>query len=68
MLGQGMTYGINGGFGVPEKFTINFSKANTTFCWVCIMMVIIVICLLVEKKSLSLKPIMEMSIFHLIFV
>ena len=33
MLGEGPTFGINGSFGSPEKkFSINFSKANTTFC------------------------------------
>ena len=33
ILGEGATFGINGSFGAPEKkFSINFSKANTTFC------------------------------------
>ena len=33
ILGEDPTYGINGGFGSPEKkFGINFTKANTTFC------------------------------------
>ena len=34
VLGKGLTYGINGSFGSPEKkFSINFSMANTKFCW-----------------------------------
>ena len=33
ILGEGPTYGINGRFGSPEnKFSINFTKANTKFC------------------------------------
>ena len=33
MLGEGQTYGINGGFGSPKKkFSINFSKSKTRFC------------------------------------
>ena len=33
MLGADPTFGINGTFGSPEqKFSINFSKRNTTFC------------------------------------
>ena len=51
VLGEGPTYGINGNFGSPEKkFSINFRKANTKFC-LSIIMVKIVICLLMERKS-----------------
>ena len=33
VLGEGPTYGVNGGFRSPEKkFSINFTKANTKFC------------------------------------
>ena len=33
VLGQALTFGINGRFGLPEKkFSINFSKTNTKFC------------------------------------
>ena len=33
VLGEGPTFGINGSFGsAKKKFSINFSKANTTFC------------------------------------
>ena len=32
-LGEGLTFGINGKFGSPEKkFRINFTKANPKFC------------------------------------
>ena len=34
IVGEGPTYGMNGSFGSPvEKFNINFTKANTTFCF-----------------------------------
>ena len=34
VLGEGPPFRINGRFGSPEKnFSINFSKANTIFCW-----------------------------------
>ena len=33
MLGEGLTYGINGSFGTQEKkISVNFSKATTQFC------------------------------------
>ena len=33
ILGEGLTYGINGSFGSPEKkFSINFTIGNTKFC------------------------------------
>ena len=62
VLGEGPTYGINGNFGSPE-FSINFSKANTKFC-----LSLHYICLLMEKKSISLKPIIKMSSFQLNFI
>ena len=32
VLGEGLTYGIDGSFGLPEKmFSINFSKARSNF-------------------------------------
>ena len=56
-LGEGPTDGINRTFGSPEKrFSINCTKENTNFVWVYFMMLIIVICLLIEKKPLNLKP------------
>ena len=34
MLGERQTFGINGSFGLTEKkVSINFSKANTIFCF-----------------------------------
>ena len=33
VLGKGLTFGINGNFGSPEKHvSINFGKSNTKFC------------------------------------
>ena len=32
ILSERDTFGINGRFGSPKKFSINFSKANTKFC------------------------------------
>ena len=56
MLGQGPTYGINGNVVSPKKkFRINFSKGKQNFASVYITVMIIVTCLLTEKKSLSLK-------------
>ena len=50
VLGKGPTFGINGKFGSPEiKFRINFSKANTKFALVYIIMLIIAICLLMKN-------------------
>ena len=45
----GLTYGINLSFASPDKiFSINFTKTNTKFCLS--LLLIIVICLLVEKN------------------
>ena len=53
----------------PEKkFRNNFSKANKKFCLNFLIMPIIVICLLMEKKSLNIKPTMKMLTFWLGFV
>ena len=70
VLGEGPVYGINGSFGSPEKkFTVSFSKANTKCCLVLhFTMLIIVDYLLMQKKSFSLKPTIEMLIFKLNFV
>ena len=51
ILGLSWTFRINGSFGSPEKkISINFTKANTKFCLSLHYMLIIVICLLTEKK------------------
>ena len=66
ILGEVPTYGINVSFGSPEKkFNINFTKTNTKFCSVYIIILVIVICLLMEKKSLNSKLTTKMLIFQL---
>ena len=68
VLGGGVTYGI-ASFGSKQKqFSINFSKARTKFSQVYMIVVIIVTNFLMEKKSLSFKPILKMSTFRLNFV
>ena len=69
MLGESPTFGINERFGSPEKkISIDFSKANTKFCLSLHYKAIIVICFLMEKKSLSLKPTIKILTFQIIFV
>ena len=69
ILGEGDTFGINGSFGAPEKkFSINFSKANTKVGLSLHIMLITVVCLLMEKKSLNLKLTIKMLTFQLNFV
>ena len=64
-----MNFRISRSFGSPEKmFSINFSKANIIFARVCIIRMIIVIFLLMDKKYLSLKPTMKMLTFQLSFI
>ena len=46
-----------------KSLVLTLIKQSQKFAWVCIAMVIIVICLLMEKKSISLKQITKMSIF-----
>ena len=46
LLDKGPTFWVNGRFGWPEKkISINLSKANTNFVWVCVVILIIVMCL-----------------------
>ena len=69
MLGEGPTYGINGGVWPPEKgLVLILPKQTQNLVWVYIMMPLIVICLLMKKKSLNLKPAIELLAFHLNFV
>ena len=51
ILGEGPTFGINGSFGSPEKksLVLILLKKTQNFVRVYIIMVIIVICLLMEK-------------------
>ena len=51
-----------------KMFVLNLVKQRQYSALVSIIIVIIVICLLMENKSLSLKPIMETSAFQLDFV
>ena len=64
VLVERVNFGINGRFGSPEKiFYITFSKTNTKLCLSLHYMLIIVICLLMENKSISLKAIINILIF-----
>ena len=62
VLGQGLTYGI---WFTRENVLV---KQTQNFAWVCIIIVIIVICLLMENKSLGLKLIIKMVTFQISFV
>ena len=67
--GEGNTFGINGSFGALEKrFGISVNKTAQNIVLVCIIMLITVICFLMEKKSLNLKPTIKMLTFYLNFV
>ena len=62
---EGLTFGINGSVGLPQnKVCINFSNTKTKYFWVCIIMLIIVICLLMKKKYLRLKPTKKCQLFN----
>ena len=51
ILGLGPTFGINESFGsLEKKISINFTKKILNFAWVYIIMLIIVISLIMEKK------------------
>ena len=51
-----------------KKFSINFTKANKKFCLSLHIMLIIVICLLMVKKSLNLKLTIKILSFQISFV
>ena len=69
MLGEEDTFGINGSLGAPEKkLVLILVKQTQNFAWFYIIMVIIVICLLMERNSLSLKPTIKILTFQLSFV
>ena len=64
VLGEGDTFGINESLGALEKksgLTLTWKSRNSVS--VCVRLVIIAIYLLMEKKSLTLKSIMELSTF-----
>ena len=60
---------INGSFGAPEKsLVLILIKKTKNFAWVCIIILIIVICLLMENKFLNLKLTIKMLTSQLNFV
>ena len=66
ILDFGPTFGINGSFGSPEqKSCIILLKQIQHFAGVYIIILIIVICLIMEKKYLNLKLTIKMLIFQL---
>ena len=69
ILGEGPTFWINGSFGSPKKrLKLILLKQPQNFVWIYVVMLIIVICLLMEKKSQSLNPTIKMLTFQLNFV
>ena len=51
MFGEWPTADINGSIGAAKQnFSGNFSKTDTNFAWVCIIMVIVVIYSVTEKN------------------
>ena len=61
ILSEGPTYGINATFKSPEKSLVLILLKQTQNCvWVYIIMLKIVFCLSMEKKSLNLKPTIKM--------
>ena len=68
ILGEGPTLRINGRFESSEKRLISILvKWTQNFIWVCIIIMITVICFLLEKKSLNIKLIIKVLIFQLSF-
>ena len=69
MLGEGATSGINASFGSQKFFSgvMMLVKKTQNFAWVDILILIIVICLLMQKKSLNLKSKIKMLTFLLNF-
>ena len=63
VLGKGPTLGINRNFG-PQKKKLIFVKQRQHFVWVCIIMLIIVTYLWMEKKSINLKLVIKIITFH----
>ena len=65
MLAERPAFGINGKF---SSLVLISKKQRQNIVWFCIIMLIKAICLLMEKKSLSLKPTIKMLTFQLNFV
>ena len=69
VLREGATDSINGSSGVTVKnLILLLIKQRQDIAWVGIVLIIIVICLLMEKKSISSKQIINMWAFRLSFV
>ena len=51
-----------------KDLVLSLVKKRQNFVWVCIIIAIMVIFLLMENKSLNLKPMMEIPTFQLGFV
>ena len=66
LLGEGPIYGTL--FHQRKSLGITLVKQTRNFAWISFIMPIIVICLLMEKKSLNIKPTMKMLTFWLGFV
>ena len=61
MFGKRDNFGINRSFGPPQKkLVLILVKQRQNFAWVYFTIMIILICLLKEKKSLSLKQVIKM--------
>ena len=67
MLGEGPIFGINGNFDQKKNLVLILVKQTKNFAWVCIIM-LITICLLMEMKSLSLKPTIKVLTFQINYV
>ena len=65
MLAERPAFGINGKF---SSLVLISKKQRQNIVRFCIIMLIKAICLLMEKKSLSLKPTIKMLTFQLNFV
>ena len=65
ILGEGDTFDFNGNFGAPEKkLILILVKHAQNFASVYIIMLIIVVSSLMEKKSLTLKSTIKMLTFQ----
>ena len=69
VLRESLPFGINGKFGSTEKrLVLILVNHSQNFVYVCIIKLIRVICLLMEKKSLSLRSTIKLLTFQLNFV
>ena len=59
---------MEGGVHQKKGLVLILVKQTQNFAWVCTIMLVIVIYLLMENKSLSLKPTIKMLTFQLNFI